>query len=688
MYAAQANSPSTELTGDLDTGVTEIYVQDVSVLPAAPFLLTIGFDTSASETVLVTAVAGNMLTATRGVDGPAQPWVAGTKCARIFTAKDLNDLQANIRTLLSGLNAVGTDVEGLGEKVGTDSLDTEAQDLSGAVNELLAVAQSGVRSVNGKTGSVILGASDVGAMPDSYEAPVSSVNGQTGDVIINRVPLADNLYSPDNQEMYDAFIFRTSGGAASINSGEAELVHIDGNMIAVGRVNEELSISSSPGISATLDRAAWLASPLGSSTGDHVFSYANGEWTLSGSPVDLADYGISTSDIPIPVETLEINATGELEVSIDSEAWNDSALAEAAGTYVFSYDGEAWTYAAEPVDLADYGISIDGGEAQEFDAITVVYAPPVILSYTVTVHYVAMIRGTLVVAAPTAFRSIGLNQFDKAHNILDGYTINASGNVVASAGSYVCWVHAVGGLTDGYTVFSDSSNIVRVGFLATVPNAGTTGISLVAADAETTYITPQADGYICVATTDINSLCVHPRWSGYEDSTFEDYEESVIPIPTVDKDNNALPTATYGMPRLGGVFDTLNLDQGTYIQRIGRLAYSAAALETVEAMGVDYDYDATNIFYVLASPVTYALAVTVSDGYIVADFGTEEFIGSDVPVYAQNLYGQNLRDKLRTDVVTISKMDQTLSAAQLAQFIENLGLPSNTLAYLGYETIT
>lgn len=41
-----------------------------------------------------------------------------------------------------------------------------------------------VASVNGHTGAVVLDADDVGAMPDTYTAPVTSVNGQTGDVVI------------------------------------------------------------------------------------------------------------------------------------------------------------------------------------------------------------------------------------------------------------------------------------------------------------------------------------------------------------------------------------------------------------------------------------------------------------------------------------------------------------------------
>ena len=100
MYKGQANSPFTTTLGELSASATSVTVQDASVLPSTvPFLLTLGYDKSVSETVLVTAVNGNVLTIIRGVDGSALLWIAGTKCARVFTAKDLNDLQDNVTQL-------------------------------------------------------------------------------------------------------------------------------------------------------------------------------------------------------------------------------------------------------------------------------------------------------------------------------------------------------------------------------------------------------------------------------------------------------------------------------------------------------------------------------------------------------------------------------------------------------------
>lgn len=46
-------------------------------------------------------------------------------------------------------------------------------------------AGGAVDSVNGQTGVVVLDAGDVGALPDTYTAPVSSVNGLTGSVVLS-----------------------------------------------------------------------------------------------------------------------------------------------------------------------------------------------------------------------------------------------------------------------------------------------------------------------------------------------------------------------------------------------------------------------------------------------------------------------------------------------------------------------
>lgn len=64
-----------------------------------------------------------------------------------------------------------------------------------------------VDSVNGQTGVVVLTASDVGAMPDTYTAPVTSVNGATGAVTIaNATTTTAGLMSATDKSNLDTLV--------------------------------------------------------------------------------------------------------------------------------------------------------------------------------------------------------------------------------------------------------------------------------------------------------------------------------------------------------------------------------------------------------------------------------------------------------------------------------------------------
>lgn len=65
-------------------------------------------------------------------------------------------------------------------------------------------ASGAVSSVNGKTGAVVLTASDVGALPSSYQAPVTSVNGMTGDVVISGGGAVDSVNGQTGDVVLDA----------------------------------------------------------------------------------------------------------------------------------------------------------------------------------------------------------------------------------------------------------------------------------------------------------------------------------------------------------------------------------------------------------------------------------------------------------------------------------------------------
>lgn len=124
MYPPQALSPATTTAGAVTTASTSVTVLNGSVLPDAPNLLTFGGETENPETVLMTAKNGNTLTIQRAVQGTARAWPAGSTIARLFTAKDLLDLQSNITALLNGKAEAGD--------VPTPSTSTPAKDGTGS----------------------------------------------------------------------------------------------------------------------------------------------------------------------------------------------------------------------------------------------------------------------------------------------------------------------------------------------------------------------------------------------------------------------------------------------------------------------------------------------------------------------------------------------------------------------------
>ncbi|OMD32087.1 GDSL-type esterase/lipase family protein [Paenibacillus odorifer] len=97
MFAAQANSPATELTAAITDVATTVSVLDASKLPDAPNIATIGVDESA-ETIKYTGKSGNTLTGvTRGFSGTvAKAWATGVGVARYFTAYDADALRENV----------------------------------------------------------------------------------------------------------------------------------------------------------------------------------------------------------------------------------------------------------------------------------------------------------------------------------------------------------------------------------------------------------------------------------------------------------------------------------------------------------------------------------------------------------------------------------------------------------------
>lgn len=96
MYPPQNNGTRTQLTVAINAAATAITVEDSSVLPAAPNILSLGGGDD-TELVKCVAITGNILTVERGFNGTVpKAWDIATYIYRGIQAQDVSALQANV----------------------------------------------------------------------------------------------------------------------------------------------------------------------------------------------------------------------------------------------------------------------------------------------------------------------------------------------------------------------------------------------------------------------------------------------------------------------------------------------------------------------------------------------------------------------------------------------------------------
>lgn len=172
MFNPKAFSPQTVLSQDVGTSDTRIYVDDVSVFPAAPTLATIGADSSTAETVRVTAIGSNFIDVERGYVGSAKAFTANTVIARNFSSADQQVIQDNLIYLNDvKLEEVATDdivanaVTNVKlAQVATSTIKGRRSSGTGAVEDLAAAQVREIINVSDgadKTSSVIEAAANV-----------------------------------------------------------------------------------------------------------------------------------------------------------------------------------------------------------------------------------------------------------------------------------------------------------------------------------------------------------------------------------------------------------------------------------------------------------------------------------------------------------------------------------------------
>lgn len=393
----------------------------------------------------------------------------------------------------------------------------------------------------------------------------------------------------------------------------------------------------------------------------YTFTYNGSNWQLDETNVTMSQYGITTKGTETNGTTITVYYTsnswyyGNTSISMNNYGISTTGSESVGDTITINYTSNDWKLNNSVVTLADYGITITGGNAAVDDNIQIVF--------------VAEQIGVIQVANPTGLFSIGLNQFNKdGSQIFRNYTISSSGVISAATGYYVIYFKCLGGNT--YTIYnSTKSSTVRVGWSSGVPTISSSVTLLSTSSTATSgqslyntnyvsYYTPSSNGYLVVATSDINNLCCHLTWSGYNDEVYETYFDYTLPIPYRDDSGDVI--TDYGLCYLNETYyDEINFEDFKWYKRTTRISYSTENLATVQALGVPYLYDANWIYYGIDT-ITYNIS-EISYAYRVSDFGTEQFIGTTLNLRANVFYQQNLKDKLRRSVEVVDNKVESVS---------------------------
>ena len=350
-------------------------------------------------------------------------------------------------------------------------------------------------------------------------------------------------------------------------------------------------------------------------------SIEDGDAWLTGIRGNRVHNGYVPESINMTVTMVE-REQGEDTISATIDRDTFVAYVSTSGTTTLTY---TTSWSANPTL---YGVTVTG-TPKSGDVITIVY--------------VKENRGTIVQATPTAFTATGWNLYSDT----DGYA-----RVVKYSDTY------------GFRVEGTYTSLA----FATTVEGTQTAITVVDGN-----FTVPSSGFVFVTGGNSTDTEIYMTWSDWTDSEdhpdFAEYTDTTIDLSTVMAAN-----FPYGLLRAGDVRDEINLNAGLAISNVQRMDYNAENLAAAEATGRVYEYDTNYIYLERETAVTASISL---DGSFTAyDHGIEFFTGTTAPVYAVVLYGNNLKNKLERDVLTISA--QELTAGQKAQVKANIGITEQT----------
>ena len=335
------------------------------------------------------------------------------------------------------------------------------------------------------------------------------------------------------------------------------------------------------------------------SSDSFLFRTAGGSVSIKSGDASLTKV---MGDMAFTTEkTASVQVNGENIVATLDEDDFFSAIesSSASGTVTFTYTS-SWD-----TNPSTYGITVSGTPAEN-DTIVVTYN-----------------KGEITQSDPQTFVSTGWNLYN--HDV--GY---------ARVKKYSSEPDEVYGIAGAYTALQFSTTLDGEKSTLTVNNGKFDVIS---------------DGYVWVTGGNSTTTEIWMTWGDWgaqaNGGVFEAYKQAVIDISSIMSDH-----FEDGLLRAGSYRDEINLTTGKAYSRVEKVAFSSSNLEDVKALGVDYVYDGSYIYYGKDTADEYTISATYT--YKADDHGTEFFTGTDVPTYAEILYGQNLKNKLERDVLTKS----------------------------------
>ncbi len=476
---------------------------------------------------------------------------------------------------------------------------------------------------------------DASASPSNVGAEIAGLKGRTGaDIPVNDEPgaptIADAFAEADSGATVSGGVMAVNGSVAD-DSQAVNAVNVGGDTLPLRDSGAVRSVNSTPADANGNVRITNVETANNLVADDAQSNLAVFAIRSSGGSTSIANGNAWLARLRGRIEH-----TGQVDEVLNCVV-NAAAREEGVEPITATIDPAAFKAAVSESSVITLSYTTEWSANPELIGVTVSGVP--VSGDEIVVTYVKANRGTITPATPTSFRSTGWNLYSHA----SGYA-----RVVKYSDEYGFRVEGA------YTglAWSETLNGARQ---TITPAAGNFNIP--------------GDGFVWVTGGNATSTCIYMTWSNWTDEhegAFAAYSESVINLATLM--SNCFPD---GLLAVGAVADEIDFSLQTATSAIEVMAYSDEAIAQLEAEGRAYEADTDTIYAVRQEP--QVVGIQIAGQYTVNDHGMEFFGGTDVGVEALILYGQNLRDKLRTDVLTISQ--QTLTAAQKTQVQTNIGVP-------------